>query len=212
MQRQLLREPVGLARLPGVLMPVGPIVPLHERRVDRRTDRRTIQERVQQHQCPEDQGPHHLDDPPLLPPLPHGRVAQILRQDLHGLGRAGRDPDAAAARCRRRRGWPSRRGRVRRWSGAGRSGPRFGRGPAGGVVRTPLRPVCPAPGRARAGARDPPPYGPRRRRGTGPADRRTTPSDKRSPTSHRAGPHGSRGEKATCSWWSGSAWAPAMVR
>src|SRR3954451_7189247 len=76
--------------LAGVLMPIRPVVPLDEGRVDRAAHRRTSQIRLQQGAGPEDHAPHYLHDPPLLAPLPYGRVAQALRQGLHGLGRAAR--------------------------------------------------------------------------------------------------------------------------
>lgn len=96
-QFDLLGEAVGLALLAAVLMPIRPVVPLDEGCVDRRAHRRASQERVQQRQRTEDQRPHHLDDTPLLPPLPHGRVAQVRRQDL---SRLGRPPRPRASRLR----------------------------------------------------------------------------------------------------------------
>jgi hypothetical protein len=90
MHRQVLRERVGLASLPRVLMPIRPVVPLHERRVDGRARRRSLQSSNQQAEHAEDQGPHHLHDVAFLAPLPHGRIALLGRDDLHGLGRSAR--------------------------------------------------------------------------------------------------------------------------
>lgn len=71
-------------------MPIRPVLPLDEGGVDRRAHRRSTPQRWQQREGPEDQRPHHLNNPTLLPPLAHSRGAQIGREDLLGLGRSAR--------------------------------------------------------------------------------------------------------------------------
>ena len=202
----VLAEPVRLPRLPRVAVPVRPVLPLHERRVDRPAHRRRAQRRLPP--PPRSRRPPRARPPPPGPspaPSPPSRrsgppAAAARAGSAGGPGRAGRL--GASARRRPPRS-PSRRPGTRRWSSARR------RAPAGAVLDLgdDLLGVL-----DRAGARDdaPGPAGARGRRRRGPSSppcgrrpgrsgRSSPASWRRTTTSRRTGPRGSEGEKATSS-------------
>ena len=76
--------------LPGVLVPVRPVVPLDEGGVDRRAHRRASEKGVEPGQRPEYQCPHHLDHAALLTHLANRGVADVGGEDPLGLGRSPR--------------------------------------------------------------------------------------------------------------------------
>ena len=81
----VLGEAISLAMLPGVLVPIRPVVPLDERRVDGGAGPRSLQVGPQQEHRAEDQRPHHLHHTPLRARLADRGVAEVGREDPLGL-------------------------------------------------------------------------------------------------------------------------------
>ena len=90
----VLTEPIRLAGLPGVAVPIRPVLALDERRVDRPADPREGQGRRHRGPRPEDHPRADLHDPALLPPLGHHRVIQARRRDHVRGDRAARPAGA----------------------------------------------------------------------------------------------------------------------
>ena len=82
MKSPILAEPVRLAGLPGVAVPVRPVPALHERRVDRRAHARRPQRRQHRRHRAEDHPRGDLDHPALRARLLRHGIGQALRRDL----------------------------------------------------------------------------------------------------------------------------------
>ena len=78
----ILAEPVRLAGLPGVAVPIRPVLTLHERRVDRPAHPRHPRGRDRRSHRPEDHSRGDRHHPTLLSCLLHHGISQALGRDL----------------------------------------------------------------------------------------------------------------------------------